>query len=310
MQLKPIKINPSLEKDTEKKIIEFLEQEVFLPVIKAMEESKQFFNSSSAIESALRSGKIQFSDGIFKGDFNAKLTKEFMSLGLNYDSRIKGYRKELNNLPVNLQVAIAQTKSSYEKMASSMISAIDNLKPDYDKISFISDYNFALADIDKSFTKTVSEVIGVQVEVTPAQRQLIATRYSENMELYIKDFVKEQIPILRESVEQAVFSGIRAKSLQDSIIERYGVSESKAKFLAKQEISLLTSKYKQAKYEEAGVRKYKWSISNVRTRPDHKALNGKVYSFDDPPITNRDKGTKNNPGEDFGCNCVAIPIVD
>lgn len=310
MELKPIKINPSLEKETEKKIIEFIEQEIFLPVVKVMEESKQFFNSSNAIESAIRSGKIQFSDGIFKGDFNAKLTKEFRALGLKYDSRIKGYRKELNNLPVNLQVAIAQTKSTYEKMASNMIKAIDNLNPNYEKLSFVSDYDFALADIDKGFTKTVSEVIGVQVEVTPAQRQLIVSRYSENMKLYIKDFVKEQIPVLRQDVEKAVFSGIRAKSLQDTIVARYGVSESKAKFLAKQEISLLTSNYKQAKYEEAGIRKYKWSISNVRTRPDHRALNGKIFSFDNPPITNRDKGTKNNPGEDYGCNCVAIPIIE
>ena len=73
---------------------------------------------------------------------------------------------------------------------------------------------------------------------------------------------------------------------------------------------MLTSKFKQAKYQQAGISKYKWSISNVRTRPDHRALNGKIFSFDDPPITNQETGDKNNPGEDFGCNCVPIPIID
>jgi SPP1 gp7 family putative phage head morphogenesis protein len=72
----------------------------------------------------------------------------------------------------------------------------------------------------------------------------------------------------------------------------------------------LTSKFKQVKYESVGVSKYKWSISNVRTRPDHKALNGKVFSFDDPPISNTSTGARNNPGEDFGCNCQAIPIIE
>lgn len=310
MQLKPIRIDPSLDKETEKKIIEFLEQEIFAPVIKAMEDSKQFFNSSDPIEEGIRIGKIQFSDGIFKGDFNAKMTKRFRELGLKFDSRIKGYRKELVNLPVNLQVAIAQRESTYKMMANNMIAAIDNLRPDLEKVSFLSDYEEALSKIDNDFTKTVSDVIGIKVETTPAQREIIARDFSNNLKLYIKDFIDEQIPILRQDVEKAVFSGIRARELQDIIISRYGVSQSKAKFLAKQEISLLTSKYKTAKYQEVGVKKYKWSISNVRTRPDHRALNGKVFSFDDPPITNRETGARNNPGEDFNCGCVAIPIIE
>ena len=174
----------------------------------------------------------------------------------------------------------------------------------------MSDYEEALSKIDNDFTKTVSDVIGIKVETTATQREIIARDFSNNLKLYIKDFIDEQIPILRQDVEKAVFSGIRARELQDIIISRYGVSQSKAKFLAKQEISLLTSKYKTAKYQEVGLKKYKWSISNVRTRPDHRALNGKVFSFDDPPITNRETGAKNNPGEDYGCNCVAIPIVE
>lgn len=309
MELKPIRINPALEEQTEKRIIDFLRDQLFIPIIEAMKESKKFFNSSDPISDAIRKGKIQFSDGIFKGDFNSKVTKEFRKLDMKYDSRIKGYRKDINNLPINLQVAIAQTKSSYEKMASSMITSIDNLIPDYDNLSFVSDYDFALQSIDKDFTKTVSDVIGIDIEVTAVQREIIAKDFSNNMKLYIKDFVEEQIPILRQDVEEAVFKGIRAESLQKTIEYRYNVSQSKARFLAKQEISLLTSKYKQSKYQEAGVNNYKWSISNVRTRPDHRDLNGKIFSFDDPPITNRSTGEKNNPGEDFGCNCVAIPIV-
>jgi uncharacterized protein with gpF-like domain len=39
-------------------------------------------------------------------------------------------------------------------------------------------------------------------------------------------------------------------------------------------------------------------------------LNGHIYSFDDPPVTCQATQAHNNPGEDFRCRCVAIPILD
>lgn len=312
MQLKPIKPDLKIEKQAERKILEFLFESIFEPVLVAMQESKEtYFNSSSKIEEAIRKGKIQYSQGIIKGDFNAALSKEFRELGFKFDNRVKGYRKEINSLPVNLQVAIAQTASNYQKMSQSMLEAINNLHNNYQEVSFVSDYEEALTSINDDITKTVSDVIGIKTELTDIQRNKIAREYSNNLNLYIKNFFDEQIPLLRQDVERAVFEGIRAESLQKTIQQRFSVSESKAKFLAKQEISLLTSKFKQAKYQELGVNKYKWSSSqDSRTRPDHKELNGKIFSFDDPPIEDKSKGTKANPGEPFGCRCVAIPIID
>ena len=48
---------------------------------------------------------------------------------------------------------------------------------------------------------------------------------------------------------------------------------------------------------------------NHPVREMHKALAGKVFSWDDPPITN-EKGDRNNPGQDYGCRCYARPIVE
>ena len=313
IQVQPTKIPPKFSEDVEAEILAFIYDEVFAPIIKEMNKVKKtYFNSISSIDSSIRSGKIQFSQGIIKGDFNASLTKEFKKLGLKFDSRIQGYRIGLNQLPISTQVAIAQTYSAYEKLASSMIKGLNdiNYKRKLEDLSFTKTYDKLLKDVDAGVTQSINKAIGLKIEMTEAQRAFVAEEYSNNLKLYIKDFIEEQVPLLRQDVEKAVFSGIRAESLQEVIIDRYGVSESKAKFLAKQEISLLTSKFKQAKYQQAGINKYKWSISNVRTRPDHRALNGKIFSFDDPPITNQETGDKNNPGEDFSCNCVPIPIID
>jgi uncharacterized protein with gpF-like domain len=40
----------------------------------------------------------------------------------------------------------------------------------------------------------------------------------------------------------------------------------------------------------------------------HRALDGTIQDFKNPPITDK-YGNRNNPKEDFGCRCQAIPIV-
>lgn len=313
-QLQPIILSPKFDEEVEKEILLFLSETLFAPIIKQMEETrKTYFNAKSSIEDALRQGRIQYSHGVFKGNFNAQLTKEFRKLGMKFDSRMKGYRKELTKLPIPMQVVIAQTESNYQKMAQGMIDAIETIdvNKELERLTFEGVFNDTVDQIDKEFNKTVARKIGVAVDITSNQRDAITKGFSENLKLFIKEFSDKEVLILREQVEKAVFSGIRAESLQKVIQDRFGVSKHKAKFLAKQELSLLTSKYKEAKYTEAGILKYKWSTSqDARVRQDHKDLNGKVFSFDDPPIENRDTGARANPGEPFGCRCVAIPVIE
>ncbi|GAG93926.1 unnamed protein product, partial [marine sediment metagenome] len=70
------------------------------------------------------------------------------------------------------------------------------------------------------------------------------------------------------------------------------------------------SEYKQQRYLDIGITKYEWSTSNdERVRDDHKQLDGKIFSFKTPPVVDRRTGRRANPAEDFGCRCVAIPIL-
>ena len=115
---------------------------------------------------------------------------------------------------------------------------------------------------------------------------------------------------LREEVNENTFSGFRSDRLLKSLQSNYGVSLSKAKFLAKQETSLLTSKYREQRYKSAGVNKYKWEIRGFRTRDDHRKLQGQIFTWDTPPITNTKTGARNHPGEDYNCYCTAIAIAE
>lgn len=316
-QLQPIKDNPELIEELEAQIDIILYDILFAPLIESIKENKRiFFNErdNSAIIKAIKSGQIRYGNNIFTGQFNATTAKEFKKLGIKYSKRIKGYKKEMNNLPVNIQVAIAQREDSYKQMARQLVATVDKINLNIDEATKNINFNDTLekiySDINKQFRKTVTDKIGLSINFTADQIKILSQEYTNNLKLYITEFTQKETLILRQKAEDIVLSGTRAKDFTKIIEERFAVSTKKAKFLAKQEISLLTSKYKQVKYESVGVSKYKWSISNVRTRPDHRALNGKIFSFDDPPISNTSTGARNNPGEDFGCNCQAIPIIE
>ena len=109
-------------------------------------------------------------------------------------------------------------------------------------------YSLVQKDIDKQFKKTVIDAIGITPEFTETQKAKLAEEYSNNMKLYIKDFADNEIAKLRGLVEDNTFSGMRADKLQNIIRTQFDVSDRKAKFLAKQETSLITAKYRESRY--------------------------------------------------------------
>ena len=135
---------------------------------------------------------------------------------------------------------------------------------------------------------------------------------------------EEEIPKLRKIVQDNAFSGVRRENLVQGFIDSYGVSQSKAKFWARQETNLLMAKYKETKYVEAGVPEYKWACVHMphqsspqtiykpgEVRYSHGILEGKIFSWSNPPITTApgQKQRMNNPGQDYNCRCFAIPFI-
>ncbi len=59
--------------------------------------------------------------------------------------------------------------------------------------------------------------------------------------------------------------------------------------------------------------RYVWRIdvhSPYGTRQEHKALNGKTFRWDDPPVFDSRTGKRGHPGSDGRCRCYAEPILD
>lgn len=292
--------------------------EIFVQIFKPLYEilqmpvSKQNA-SSSALVQALHSGRLQYVDGYFIGPLTARISKELRGIGAVYNKTRKAYKLPIGNLPQDILLAMSQGN----QIAKNQMSKVDNFLRAIEgrrlKVPELEPFfGDTLAGLSTQFQATTKTITSRDFEIPLAPRfaDQLKEAYTKNLDLYINDWYEEQILRLRKKVSKNVQEGFRAERLISDIQSERRVSFNKAKFLAKQETSLMVSKYRQMRYEEVGVKKYMWSTArDPRVRKDHKELQGKIFDFDHPPVTDHHTMARNNPGEDYGCRCVAIPVL-
>jgi SPP1 gp7 family putative phage head morphogenesis protein len=143
----------------------------------------------------------------------------------------------------------------------------------------------------------------------PALQQVIEGFRRENVRL-ITSVVDDQIDEVQELVREAARTGRRVEDLADDIEARFGVSQSRARLIARDQVLKANSAMTQTRMTAVGIMRYRWSTSrDERVRPMHRELEGQIFRWDDPPVTNP-KGDKNHPGEDYQCRCVPVAVLD
>ena len=269
-------------------------------------------NADDSLLTAIQDGSVWYEQGHFYGAFNARISSRLRSIGALYHSKSKTWSLEDSQLPVEIRAAQAHADNRYTALRRGFLKTLAEANIDsIDQSLKANDtYKRTISWMDDDFQKSV-KAITIAPTLTDTQRDIIAEEWGKNLNLYIKDWAAKSIFELRDKVQNEAFKGRRAESLEAMIRESYGVSQRKAQFLARQETSLLMSKFRETRYGDVGVKRYRWSTSHdERVRSDHKHLNGKIFSFSEPPVTDTRTGARNNPGEDFGCRCVAIGLVE
>lgn len=77
-----------------------------------------------------------------------------------------------------------------------------------------------------------------------------------------------------------------------------------AKLVAHDQINKLNADLNQTRQRAAGITKYTWTTQgDDRVRPSHRALNGQVFDWQNPP-------PEGPPGTPINCRCFAVPVVD
>lgn len=288
--------------------------EVIADITAQLKGAQEITNAASveSLKAALQSGRVQYYDGVFSGQFSAAISIGLRNIGAKYDRTARVYRINSGAVPNWIKSAATIYQSKARDAHQLILKGLDYTEGALDQLADkYAIQGQKIADEAYDWWTKSAKKLEVHIQLGPEAKARFAKDYSENMKLWIKKFSSEQILKLRETVEENAEQGYRFDQLIDRIQSRYSVTKRKAKFLARQETSLFMSKFREQRFKEAGYSAYTWSTSHdERVRDDHKRLNGKVFFYDNPPIVDRSTGRTGNPGEDFNCRCVAIPKLD
>lgn len=124
----------------------------------------------------------------------------------------------------------------------------------------------------------------------------------------IKSLPLEAADRVHELAVRNKLSGQRSDVIAAEILRTGHVTASRAKMIARTEVSRSSSNLTRARATYAGSKEYIWRTSrDGDVRPTHKALEGKVIRWDDPPKT--DKGlAPYHAGCGPNCRCFPEPI--
>jgi SPP1 gp7 family putative phage head morphogenesis protein len=324
--LKPVKESTADYDQIEAKIRELFKRTIYLPLVKLLQpQRKTLINAKPGLLDSIKYGRIQFYRGRFMGRFNAQSSKELKALGAHFDRQTGTWKLSQSSLTQEIRTAIHASEFHFIQTLERIDQKLTQILPEEiaDRLKVDHIFDSTLWKVEREFAATLKHLT-VPPQLTKEQRAVIAKDWQNNMKLFIKDWTKKEIVQLRKDMQQSVFAGNRYETAVKTIEKSYDVSLNKAKFLARQETGLLMAKFKEVRYKQVGVKRFKWKCVTGTAahpvRPEHKVLDGKIFSWDNPreldknglvnPSGAHKPGDNKNPGEDYNCRCYARPIVE
>lgn len=280
--------------------------------VQGKEAAKELRNAPvDVVVAAIESGRVQYGAGVFSGTFNARIADSLRSLGAVKDKRSGTYTMDKAKVPPDIISTAFRYTDKTKAIHAELEKRLDEIEAGLEGLVDANtvDATAVVGRMDRNFQKVAGDALGRE-ELTEEARARLSAEYSTNMKLWIQKWSEEAILDLRTDVEANASEGYRFDRLVPRIQHRYGVSQNKARFLARQETALLTAKHREVRFVDAGLNEYVWRITHdAHVRPDHKALHGRRFRYDSPPVVDQATGRRGNPGQDYNCRCVDEPVL-
>ena len=303
----------------EEEILGYFQEVIFEPLFLELEDGRQ--NSNDALREAILAGAVVYGDdGIFRGKFTAAISYQLRQLGAIKTP--SGFSMAI--MPVDLRAVIEQAKHRREELHGRVIALLLAIAATAGAaatgISFTKTVDKMVADLQKQFVGTVSNVSGLVVSkgIPDDLPEILRTQMKQQADLAIRNFTAEATANLRAKVQKNLLEGGRADRLAEIIEAEYGVSKRKANQIADCETSIATASFRESRYRSLGSTHYVWrTMGNSKVRPthgesnNHRALDGRTFAWNSPPVVDPATGRRRHPGQDYGpCRCLALPILN
>lgn len=313
--LPPVIMPKGLEQEVYQKISDYFDDLLFNFIEETLNDN--VVQNSKGVINALKMGRLFYDNkGLFysKGKISSSVAKELEAMGGKWSKSAKGYRMTAS-LPVDVMQAIAfvnqHNREKLDRIKSYLDGLGDTTQYVQENLSFDIEVEHIGQNLNTQLARSLGSIGAIPPEMTDYQLKEIAKNYTTNLNYFINKWTGQEIIKLREKINDYIMQGYRSDAIVDEIMAEKDVSLRKAKFLARQETKLLVAEYRKNRYKQAGVSRYRWStVIDGRERKLHRELNGKIFSWDEPPIIDEHTGERGNPSEAYNCRCIAIPVVD
>lgn len=148
---------------------------------------------------------------------------------------------------------------------------------------------------------------------------------SEVMQDYLRASAQQNVQLIKsipskylEEVETLLIanmrSGMRPGYIVSALQEQFGVTQRRAKFIARDQTGKIQGEINERQQRNAGFDYFRWLDSDDRrVRDRHRQIAEKVtaygpgvYRWDNLPLSQ--DGVPIRPGQDYNCRCTAVPV--
>lgn len=182
----------------------------------------------------------------------------------------------------------------------------------------LDDWAFAVADRmvkevaarDASNWFETSRKMGraLRKEIAEAPTGQVMRERLEAQTALITSIPREAAERVRKLTLEGIVQGTRPAQIAKEIMRSGEVAESRAMLIARTEVSRTATELTRARAEHIGCTHFIWrTAGDSDVRPTHRALNGKIFRWDDPPEC--DPGHHALPGAIWNCRCYPEPVI-
>jgi len=181
-----------------------------------------------------------------------------------------------------------------------------------------------------SFINSIKPMVESQQSSLLLPGQILTT---ENIS-FAQEAVKTNVDLIKsigeqyfDRIEKAVLDSLKTGGNRPRLIKEIqkigGITERRAKLIAKDQTDKIYNQLAEEAMRNAGITKAKWNHggrskeprSYHKTRWDGRSeppngLNGYIYDLNNPPVADLRTGEKAPPGVLINCGCYATPVLD
>lgn len=171
----------------------------------------------------------------------------------------------------------------------------------------------AAGDTLKQSLKQLSGGITLKTDEMPAAlKQAVSAAIADNVTM-IKSIETQYHTQIEGAVMRSLQPGGRGLADVTEALQKYeGITDRRRNIIAKDQTRKIQASISIERAKSAGIKKFKWlhSRGGSEPRPDHVAMSGNVYSYDDPPVIDRRTGERGFPGQAINCRCQMVPVIE